>query len=156
MKHFLFKKIIYPLAQIYWKIFKPTTKGARSVLVWNHEVLLVKHNTNDFWSLPGGGVHKNEDALIGLYRELWEELRIPSKWIIGNEKLGTYFNQREGKTDTIDIFILNCVDGNFIRGYELGDAKWFPLTSLPNDISPATSRRIVEYLSGKRNFEKVW
>jgi 8-oxo-dGTP pyrophosphatase MutT (NUDIX family) len=119
-------------------------------------VLLVKHAARDYWSLPGGGVGRNENTFGALNRELWEELRIPPAWMIDHEKLGTYFSQREGKTDTIDIFILECKDSKFIQGYELDDAQWFDIAELPSDTSPATRRRIDEYLSGERGIERVW
>ncbi|MDB4984275.1 MAG: hypothetical protein JWM20_454 [Patescibacteria group bacterium] len=110
----------------------------------------------DYWSLPGGGIKKSENTFDGLLRELWEELRIPPQWITHHEKLGVYFNQREGKTDAVEILILICTDSQFVRGYELDDAKWFHLGLLPFDTSPATMRRIREYESGTRDIERVW
>lgn len=156
MKKFWFKNFVYPFVRFYWRVFRSHTKGARGIILRDESILLVKHAARDYWLLPGGGIKKTEDAFEGLKRELWEELRIPPKWILESEKLGMYFNQREEKTDTIEIFILQCADSNFVRQYELDDAKWFDLNELPSDVSPATKRRIEEYLSGMRDLERVW
>lgn len=65
MKQFLFKNIAYPFARLYWKLFKPTTRGVRGLVMLGEKVLLVQHINNSYWSLPGGGIGKNEDPYKG-------------------------------------------------------------------------------------------
>ena len=46
-------------------------------MIHNNEALVVKHWLGrDFWQLPGGGLHKNEDVVVGSLRELYEETHI--------------------------------------------------------------------------------
>jgi hypothetical protein len=72
-------KIIYQLAKFYWKIFRPRTSGARGIILYDQEILLVKNLGSKHWLLPGGGFKKNEDEQQCLFRELEEELK---KWEI--------------------------------------------------------------------------
>lgn len=156
MKKFWFSNIIYPYARFCWKWFRPTTRGVRAVLERDGEVLLVRHAARDHWSLPGGGVRKTEDGYRGLLRELNEELGIVPERISNRRLLGTYQNNREGKIDAVEIFVLACKGGEFVQGYELDDAQWFPLDALPETVSPATLRRICEYQSGERGIVGEW
>ena len=73
-----------------------------------------------------------------------------------NFKLGEYVSNKEGKRDAVYIFVIKLPSKVFQKQWELQDAQWFPLSSLPNDISPATSRRIAEFQNGDRNLISVW
>lgn len=65
--------LVFPLLAIYLRI------GSRTRLVLKHEdrILVVKGWLGDGkWSLPGGGLHRGEDPIIGVIRELREETGI--------------------------------------------------------------------------------
>lgn len=156
MKKFWFSKIVYPYARFYWKWFRPKTRGVRAILECGGDLLLVKHAARDHWSLPGGGVKKSEDSFLGLLRELREELGILPGRILNHRLLGTYQNNREGKIDTVEIFVLACEGREFVQGYELDDAQWFLLDALPETVSPATLRRVREYQGGEWETAGEW
>lgn len=86
-------------------------------------------------------------------RELREETGLDG---VIREKLGLYTSTVEGKRDTIHLFIVDVQQDSLVIEWELKTARWFALDSLPEDTSPATKRRIQEYLSGERGMTKAW
>jgi 8-oxo-dGTP pyrophosphatase MutT (NUDIX family) len=135
-------------ARIYWKVFKPHTRGIKVILAYNKRVLLVNHRGSKVWNLPGGGVKKNESFKTAAKREVWEELKINAKNL---GFFGNYLNKKEGKIDNIQIFTLSLRSEQFSRGKkEIKKAQFFPLAKLPSNTSSATKKRVSEYLTGKK------
>ena len=89
-----------------------------------------------------------------MLRELKEEL------VLSISKtdyiLGEYLSSKEGKRDTVYIFVVKLLSLTFQKQWELQDAQWFPLSRLPENISPAASRRIYEFQNGSRNKISAW
>ncbi len=159
MKFSNFKRIVfkigYPIIILYWKIFKPKTFGARAIILNKNKILLVKNFLyNKYWLLPGGGINRKKMPEKGLMRELKEELNLSISKI--DYKLGEYKSQGESKRDIIYIFVINLDSSHFSKQWELDDARWFDLSNLPENLSPATSRRIQEFLSRKRDIVSIW
>ncbi len=152
------KKIIYkithPFIRIYWKICKPKTFGSRSLILHQNKILLVKNLNIKQWLLPGGKLDGLETPGQCIKRELQEELNINNIKI--EYKLGEYYSDKEGKRDTIFIFVIFVDNIYFEKQWELSAAQWFELDNLPQDISPACQRRINEYKEGKRNLILNW
>ena len=53
-------------------------RRAGVILVHEQEVLLLKRIKagEEYWVVPGGGVHEEENTLEGAVRELWEEIEL--------------------------------------------------------------------------------
>lgn len=153
MKYFIYK-ITYPFIRLYWKIFKPKIYGSRAIILHEDKVLLVKNVNVNYWSLPGGKINLGENPEQCILRELEEELSLNG--IRVDYKLGEYISKKEGKKDTVYIFVVNLSYSTFEKQWELEDAKWFNLEKLPKDISPAGLRRIKEYQSGKKDILTYW
>jgi len=100
----LIYKITHPLVRFYWRIFKPKTYGSRAIILNKENILLVKNINNNYWSLPGGKMDKGETPEECLFRELIEELTLSVSKI--EYKLGEYFSNKEGKQDTVYIFVI--------------------------------------------------
>ncbi|MBP6912647.1 MAG: NUDIX domain-containing protein [Candidatus Pacebacteria bacterium] len=148
-------KTTFPLVKIFWKLFRPNTKGVKVLLICNNEILLVKNIGKDYFLLPGGNMRLwGEDPVVCAKREVFEELGI--KLVTEPELLGMYNSDLEGKKDTIYTYIFNLESKGFTKGWELDDARWFPLDSDDQKISPATKRRVSEKLAGKRGIQTVW
>lgn len=154
MKEFIYKSIIQPFARIYWSICKPKTYGARVIVLNDNEVLLVKNANILKWSLPGGKIEHMETPQECALREVYEELRLHIDMI--KYKLGTYVSKKEGKRDTIYIFVAEVANKKFDRQWEIDDAQWFPLDALPEDLTPATLRRLMELKNGRSNILGLW
>ncbi len=140
--------------RLYWRIRKPTTFGVRALVVGpDDRLLLVRHTYDRYWYMPGGGRKSVEPAEDALARELREELGIREVRI--ERKLSTYFSEREGKRDTVDVFVVRATAPERRQRLEIADAQWFDARALPPDISPATLRRIQEY-RGEREIGTTW
>jgi 8-oxo-dGTP pyrophosphatase MutT (NUDIX family) len=140
--------------RVYWRITKPVTFGARAIVLGpDGRLVLVKHTYDRYWYLPGGATKKGEEAETALRREMKEEIGVDELTI--ERKLGTYVSTLEGKRDTIDVFVARAPVIGRRQRLEIAAAEWFDPHALPADASPATQRRVAEFL-GKRPVEPVW
>lgn len=79
---------------------------------------------NGRWSLPGGGLHRGEDAIAGAIRELAEEtdLRLRPEQL---KKIGTYHTTR-GHRFTYDLFFVSLQSSPHAKAHrpEILEAAW--------------------------------
>lgn len=127
------------------RVLRPTTLGARVILVREGEVLLVRHSYMPGWYLPGGGVKRGESFEVAARREALEEAGTE----IRSMRLhGVYLNVSERKADHICIFVAVEFDERPIVTAEILEARWFPLDALPAATARGTADRIAEYVAG--------
>lgn len=141
--------------KMYWKIFKPKTLGVKLMLINDGKVLLVNHSYIKGLFLPGGGVKKGEMFEQALKREVFEELSLK----IENLNLfGVYQSSKEGKNDTIVVFISNePIDITKIKiNSEICHVDFYDLNNLPTDISLGSKKRVEEYRSEHFPIAKEW
>jgi ADP-ribose pyrophosphatase YjhB (NUDIX family) len=127
------------------------TLGVRGlVLDRDDRVALVLHTYLDNWYLPGGGVKQGESFDQALARELREEIGLASFSI--ERVLGVYHDAITLKDDHVVAFVVRTSAQapflKFAASFEIREARWFALDALPDDLSPATARRIAEYRAG--------
>lgn len=140
--------------RLYWRLVRPVTRGVRAIVVdKDGKVLLVRHRYGEGLLLPGGRSHKNEKDADALHRELSEEVGISS--INGEATLGEYVNTREYKRDTIVVFVVRDYTMKTKSHFEIAESNFFDPSSLPEEISPGTRKRIEEWL-GQRNITGEW
>lgn len=129
------------------------TMGARALVIDDGKILLVKHTYISGWYSIGGGVEKGETTLEAVKRELREETGIT---LTAEPKLlGIYHSTGEKRDDYIAVYICTKFNKAAVSSPEIAEEKWFPIENLPSDISPATKRRIDEYL-GKLKLSDKW
>ena len=147
------RKALYRLAPFYWRIFKPLTLGSRAIVVRNQKVLLVRLSYARGWYLPGGGVAKGESFLSGLCRELQEECAIDAQ---DAELFGLYFTTKQKKIDHVAIYVVREFKelSNSPHDPEIEESRFFAFDALPADTSPATKRRLQEFVSGAKRSEQ--
>ena len=146
-------KLKYSIARIVWRVTRPTTAGARAILVKDNKVLLVKHTYQADWYLPGGGLKKGETFEEAIRRELEEELEIR---LMNLKLFGVYNNFYEYKSDTVVIFISDDFVLGSSKDNEIETFDFFQMDSLPNNVSPGTRRRITEYVNNQFNSFGRW
>lgn len=140
--------------RLYWRITKPVTFGVRAIVQGpDGRLLLVKHTYDRYWYLPGGAMKRGEGAEAALRREAKEEVGIADLRI--ERKLGIYVSTREGKRDTIAVFVAHAAAIGRRQRLEIAVAEWFAPDALPADASPATQRRVAEFL-GKKGIDIDW
>ncbi|MEO1747990.1 MAG: NUDIX domain-containing protein, partial [Pseudomonadota bacterium] len=128
---------------------RPMTLGVRALAINElRQVMLVKHTYVKGWHLPGGGVEPGESAVESLARELAEEANIQLK----NEPslIGFFFNKQASGRDHVALYLCKDVQqtAQKEKDREIIAARFFDMDALPDDISPATKRRIDEWRSG--------
>jgi len=147
-------KFLWKIKNFFLSCFQKKTVGARALILRDEEILLVKHTYMPGWCTVGGGVDAGESPLQALQRELHEEVGIKLK--SAPPILGFYYSNKEDRDDYVILYI--CTDFTTEKpttSDEIAEAKWFSLTKLPSDITPATQRRIEEYLD-QRPSSDVW
>jgi 8-oxo-dGTP pyrophosphatase MutT (NUDIX family) len=126
--------------------------GARALVVKDDEVLLVRHTYLTGWYTIGGTVERKETFLEAVMRELKEEVGVTPT--IQPTLHGVYFNTYFGRDDYIAFYIVRDPKIEEVNSPEIAEKKWFKFTALPEDISPATKRRVEEYLGQRAQSEK--
>ena len=150
MLNFLFS-IVSLIRKCYWFFRRPVTVGVKIMAISNGKILLIKNRYEKLWYMPGGAVKNGETLIESAGREMKEEGGMTPK----NLKIfGAYTNFSEYKSDHI-IVICADVDGlTPNKGFEIEKLEFFNMENLPESVSPATRRRVSEYLSGEINTAK--
>lgn len=127
------------------RLTRGATLGVRILLVDDaRHVLLVRHTYAPGWMLPGGGVEQGQTTLDAVRCELDEEvgvtLRTPPTLV------GILANFRHQPGDHVALYYATDWYREPRKSGEIAELGMFPLTELPAATSPATRRRIAEYL----------
>ncbi len=131
-------------------------RGVRLVLVRDGRVLLVRHWYAPWaWTLPGGGVGRDETREQALIRETREETGFQLRAIAG--EIGSYVGPMR-RDDRIDVFYANDFDPQPAAGksFEIIARGWFDIDDIPDEASPASRRRIEAYRAGVRSEHGYW
>ncbi|MEO0975762.1 MAG: NUDIX domain-containing protein [Pseudomonadota bacterium] len=121
------------------------------------QVLLVRHTYLDGWYLPGGAVDRGETLEQAASREVLEEAGIEAK--TAPRLLGMYLNREATGRDHVGLFHLSAWEGTpayLVPNAEIAEACFFPLETLPENLSPATARRLAEFRSGSFPSGAYW
>jgi 8-oxo-dGTP pyrophosphatase MutT (NUDIX family) len=147
-----FYKIVRTIKNGVLRMMNLKTVGARALVISQDQVLLIKHTYQKGWYTIGGAVEKNESPLQAIVRELWEEVGL-----IPLEKpdfFALYHSNFEKRDDYIAFYIVTKFEMQAVSSPEIADKKWFALTDLPHDVTPATKRRIEEFLACREKSDK--
>lgn len=138
--------MLYRVARLWWRITRPVTLGVRVVaLDAEGKVVLVRHTYGpQLWFLPGGGVKRGESFRQAAGRELDEEVGV--RVAPGDlEVLRVDFSRAEYKNDHIVTFVVHMgVVEPRRRGPEIREVMVVDPMNPPEDLSPATARRLAE------------
>jgi ADP-ribose pyrophosphatase YjhB (NUDIX family) len=147
MRHLLAP--LYRLQRIAWRLFRPRTRGVKVMLFDDAgALLLVRHSygRTDQFMLPGGGARPFEQPEAAAVREMREELGCALEALTF---VSVHASSHEGKRDTVHLFRARAAGEVRPDDVEIEEARFFALTALPANISPATLRRIEEYRGGR-------
>lgn len=134
-------------------VFARRTVGVRILLIKEDQVLLVKHSYLPGWYTVGGAVEQKETPRFAIERELKEEVGIT----LSNspELFSVYYSDQE-KHDNYVVFYIGHEHSQLsVSSPEITESKWFQISQLPPDTTPATRRRIEEYL-GIKAITEYW
>ena len=141
----------------YWTSFRTSSiQGVRIILVKDRSVVLVTHWYAPWtWTLPGGGVNKNETPEAAAIREVKEETGFDVKSLAG--EIGKY-KGTWGRGDMVMVFYTGDFEGSLALtpNIEIMGRSWFDIDNLPEELSPANRRRIEAYRDGVRGEVGKW
>lgn len=117
-----------PLLHVYLK----RSRRTRVLVVAGDEILVVRGWLNDgTWSLPGGGLHRGEDPVQGVCRELKEEIGVEAT-AQSLRLLGTAKQNQHGLSFSYHQFYLPLATLQPLvpQRWEIVEAHFVPISSL--------------------------
>jgi ADP-ribose pyrophosphatase YjhB (NUDIX family) len=104
------------------------------VAIRDGQVLLINRKNPPLgWALPGGFVDYGEAAEEAAARELKEETGLN---LDSGKLLGVYSKPgRDPRFHTLSVVYTGTVSGSLRAGDDAAEARWFPLTELPEHIA---------------------
>ena len=143
------RRLALSLPHLWFRLARPMTLGVRALVIDEQgRILLVRHSYLPGWHLPGGGVEPGESAHEALVRELKEEGNVALD--ADARLIGVYFNTYASKRDHVLLYEVMRFRHLCARAadWEIREARFFALDSLPEDVAGATRRRIGEWQTG--------
>ncbi|MEI8174640.1 MAG: NUDIX hydrolase [bacterium] len=142
MRYFLVKTFwffVNPFRKIYLFIVRPNTRGVKCLVENNGKFLFVKLNyAHHKWTIPGGGVGKNESFIDSAIREVKEEAGID---ILSPIFIGRYESRKEYKKDVVEVYLGNSdrIDTK-VDPIEIEKAEWFTRNNIPENRSSSVDK----------------
>jgi ADP-ribose pyrophosphatase YjhB (NUDIX family) len=137
-----------PFVYAWFRWNRGLTLGVRG-LVTDAEgrVLLIQHTYVPGWYMPGGGVERGETAETAVIRELQEEAGVR---VLGRPRLlSAHDNNLRHPGDHVLVYRIEAWEPCAASAQgEIHAVAWFAPDALPDDVTPATRRRIAEALEG--------
>jgi 8-oxo-dGTP pyrophosphatase MutT (NUDIX family) len=134
----------------YFLLTRPMTLGVRAMILDRHDasVFLIRHTYVPGLQFPGGGVEPGETVHEALARECLEEGNIAFTQEPALRSM--HFNRRASRRDHVAFYLVESFrqTGQKVADREIAEAGFFPLDRLPDDVTPATRRRLAEVLDG--------
>lgn len=140
--------IVAQKVRVTWRrAFQIRTRGVKAVVLRNDAVLLIRHSyqSSDMFMLPGGGIDRGETAVAAGIREVREESGCA---LVNVREHGLFISRTEGWPNHITVVVGETRDTPRADGRELLEATFFPLEALPDNVSAASLRRIIEVRDG--------
>ena len=120
---------------------KPNLSGVSLIAIDGEgRVLLVRHSYGSgAWSLPGGGLKRNEDPEAGMRRETREELGCE---LLVLEPLAPFGETLSGAPHVAYLFVGQLAGQPLPDGREILEARFFALDALPAPMGRVAMKRI--------------
>lgn len=141
------ERFVWRVLRVWFLLSRAHTLGVRGAAFdASGRVFLVKHTYVTGWHLPGGGVETGESFHAALVRELAEEGNLQ----LGDpaQLFGIYHNKNTSRRDHVALYVCRNVvqTQNHPGDREIAESGFFPVDALPEEVTPATGRRLAEIM----------
>ena len=129
----LLGRVLYFFTQIGIRIVVRGSTRTRVLIVCNDQFLALKHWLGDgSWTLPGGGLHRDEEAVSGAQREVLEELGVTLQQT-DLKHVGSFDASDNGFSFSCEMFQVYLLSKPklHLQTIEILDARWFSVADLP-------------------------
>lgn len=120
----------FPVARAWWRLHRPTHRGALVAIHVDRSVLLLRSSYRTAWNFPGGSLNRNETPEMAARRELAEEIGFddPAPLSPAGEARGLW----DGRRDTVSFFTLrlNALPELRLDNREIVEARLVPLATI--------------------------
>ncbi len=148
-------RILIRLLHFVFLFTRGATLGVRALCFDDAgRIFLVRHTYLPGWYLPGGGVERGETLLMALNKEIREEGNLEATST--PELVHVYLNLEGSNRDHVALYRLQVTQTTPKKpDREITESGFFDLSDLPENVTPATRRRLAE-LSGKAAIADYW
>lgn len=141
-----FRPLIILTFRSWWFITRPTSSGAKVILIYGNEILLIKTTYGYNYTLPGGGINKGESPEHAAKREVLEEVGIELTHVY---PLPYFVTHEEYKKDTVYGFYSEIKTRDYkLDLLEIDRAEWHSLDNLPK-LGSVTAKIVHLYRDSK-------
>lgn len=133
-------RVIYLLGYPIFGFYLHNSRRTRVLIRYKNEILLHRsYAGNQKWSLPGGGIHKNENPFHAAIREVEEEVGIvlseDQMKCIGEDRLPIDRLWPRYAVVFYAVIFQDKPDVIIKRPLEVIEAAWFSIDKLPSNLS---------------------
>ena len=131
-------------------LFRSPGTGAACVVARGREVLLVQRGIQPYkgeWGLPAGYQEYGESAADAAVRETQEETGMEVRIVRMLDLVYTRDDVR--KEANLVVFLATVVAGTLQAADDAADARWFTLDALPEALSFANNRLLLQRLAAE-------
>ncbi|MES5043835.1 NUDIX domain-containing protein [Rhizobium nepotum] len=148
-------RVLIRLLHFVFLFTRGATLGVRAACFDDRgRIFLVRHTYLPGWYLPGGGVERGETLLVALHKEIREEGNLEA--VSAPQLFHVYLNLEGSNRDHVALYRLDVTQTELKKpDHEIAESGFFDLSDLPENVTPATHRRLAE-LSGKAVIADYW
>lgn len=118
---------LYPLLKPLRRFYPSTGRGVKVVVLYKNRILLIKNSYRDGWTLPGGGVKRNETPIQAAIREVKEEVGL----VVRNLKNHGVVVLNSENSCQVSVYSCETNSDTFkIDNFEVEKAEWVNLKTL--------------------------
>lgn len=134
-------RLAHALRKKWWRLTRPHLKGCSVVAIdLQDRLLLVRLSYGSpAWTVPSGGVGRNETPEAAARREFREETGCDANSMV---LLGVQEENFHGARNTVHVFATKVSAQPKADNREVVEARFFPLHSLPEPITEMTRQRL--------------